>query len=408
MMYHLAAVMAVACCVLNVPAEAHNWMNNPVTRVPTLTKAVPCPSKPDENFVSVVAKPGEPFPLEYTTGHGVANTEKGRVYMTIVRGGPNHMKDLRALSIADIDNYLADKAGQNLITHDKRLRKVHSRWWIEGRRSTLTPADAFKIQEESIESEIKKGDSDYIQHDESWQCHAMQPVCKDGKPYQKKLFRYKNSGTNKDIFVTVEDPKYPQIVGAGKFTIEFHKPSDHDIVHLMIPESAGEGDYVVQYHFRGYRDCIDVKVTKEEVTLKKESRIVKMNHCRYENFMTFGQVNEKVSGHLANDKCKLVLPGAAGEDAVKECTRICESERCDGVNVIPLRKPKGVRFAYNPALPQQCNLQNLLQQAGGKADSAKVCFPLKSRIPKPPLFLTYTIIDNDPADVTFHSTCYQS
>ena len=110
-----------------------------------------------------------------------------------------------------------------------------------------------------------------------------------------------------------------------------------------------------------------------------------------ENFLKFGQIDEKVSGsraRLSADKCKLVLPGAAGENAVKECTRICEAERCDGVNVVPLRKPKGVRFAYNPTLPQQCNLQALLRQAGSKADSAKVCFPLKSVVPKAPLFLT--------------------
>ena len=80
------------------------------------------------------------------------------------------------------------------------------------------------------------------------------------------LFAYPEAAHADDRRVAYANAKYPHLEAVHMFkTI---KPTDEkagypkqfDTSRISIPARAGAGMYIVQYFWRGYRDCIDVDV----------------------------------------------------------------------------------------------------------------------------------------------------
>ena len=69
----------------------------------------------------------------------------------------------------------------------------------------------------------------------------------------------------------------------------------------------------------------------------------KIDHCEFPEKRRYakGLPNGK------SDICKLIIPGKNGysKAEVADCVKACEKDdECDGVNVVPLQKPNGIRF----------------------------------------------------------------
>ena len=116
------------------------------------------------------------------------------------------------------------------------------------------------------------------------------------------LFAYPEAAHADDRRVAYANAKYPHLEAVHMFkTI---KPTDEkagypkqfDTSRISIPARAGAGMYIVQYFWRGYRDCIDVDLLPAalvlpdtsdakygfELTGKDNSSWSRTDHCQYE------------------------------------------------------------------------------------------------------------------------------
>jgi hypothetical protein len=77
-------------------------------------------------------------------------------------------------------------------------------------------------------------------------------------------------------------------VQVHRFSITFHRPYGVDVARMAIDEP---GDYVVQWWWRGYYDCQDIRVIPQQpkdtpfpygkVLKDVESKLTRIDHCQF-------------------------------------------------------------------------------------------------------------------------------
>ena len=367
------------------------------------------PAKPSPQFVSVAVKKGQSFPIEWSSGHPGRN-----IYFTIVKAADEGR--LKDFTEDMLDDYIKQAgSGKNLIKgNSHKHRKVQVRWKpdasdndaVKQRAKKKRDTDPFSItpnERNYFDGEIKSSDSDFISRSndpEKWRCDYLNS-CK--KPYQTKQYRYKKN--NVDALVFNNDGKYPNIVGVGRYLLEpLGRGMDHDLANVVFPNSAATGDYIIQFRYQGYRDCLDVKVFPKSETvpqLTSKTQAIKIDHCEFPK----GRISNQKTSQLG--KCELIKPGQNGKTALKRLVEDCENEKaCDGVNVIPMVVSPAVKFKAPPNLPSNCNFQALKNSAGSSATASFIAYRVKAKRAQPPLYLNHRIAPQDAEDQTFFSTCY--
>ena len=116
------------------------------------------------------------------------------------------------------------------------------------------------------------------------------------------LFAYPEADHAEDKRVAYANAKYPHLEAVHMF--KAIKPTDEkagfpkqfDTSRISIPARGGAGMYIVQYFWRGYRDCIDIDLLPEELVLPDTSDAKygyeltgtdnsswsRTDHCQYE------------------------------------------------------------------------------------------------------------------------------
>ena len=217
----------------------HNWMNNPVTRTATISKASPCPPKPMEHFVSISVRQGELFPVEWSSGHEGPPVPGRFVYFVIIK--KDDETKLSKLSERNLMQYLQSGGGKDIIKENLKFTKIHSRWKknFDGRQ------DEAKL----YNGEIKQGDKDYFTRPQTWRKNINAAGNPDERgPDDEVLYRYRT--TDNDKFVI--GGNHPFILGVAQFHLQSEQPMNHDIAHLQLDESFAPGDYIIQFYYKGY------------------------------------------------------------------------------------------------------------------------------------------------------------
>ena len=89
------------------------------------------------------------------------------------------------------------------------------------------------------------------------------------------LFAYPDADHAEDKRVAYANAKYPHLEAVHMF--KAIKPTDEkagfpkqfDTSRISIPARGGAGMYIVQYFWRGYRDCIDVEVLPDSTPVAR-------------------------------------------------------------------------------------------------------------------------------------------
>ena len=252
-----------------------------------------------------------------------------------------------------------------------------------------------------------------------------------GKEFNREfLWEYKDADIMNDRYVAYSNPKYPWILAAAKYA-HVQKPADVDVAMMAIPadNNFGAGNYVAQWLWNGYYDCVDISYTDSptptptpfgvKITANGGKAFTKIDHCFFPDpKFVWGQAMEVVkSVDACHAKC---LTSTSGGNS------------CDGVAVVPFNTPmssnlKGT-FLQNPLIknildktftvsatnipiPAQTAAQlltaknNINTKAAGNADLL-VCILLTARAPSQDNTVGKYEIVTDPEHPYFYSTCH--
>ena len=104
--------------------SAHNWINNPPSRIKGLSKVAPCPPRPGQSVNFAVYKDTE-FHLEWATGY-----PGSYVYIAFVARENENKLGLNTMDA--MDKYVAEapESAKTWLT-GKKYDKTHVRWsWV--------------------------------------------------------------------------------------------------------------------------------------------------------------------------------------------------------------------------------------------------------------------------------------
>lgn len=383
----LTIVAGFVMAVLPQFVDAHNWMNNPPSRTPGLTKETPCPQR-NGNAVHIAVKPGDDFWLEYATGH------RRHTYVTVVKAQDEDL--LRRVSADLLDRYLS---GDSEYLSGGKYRKHHVRAHsctsqncrgVSNERASTGPGT--KHTREIDPSEIG------FSRPSSWRCARVPPARSGCTGVQYSYYEYEDGQMGEDRTRAYTNAEMPWIVASGKYKMVQNRPKDHDLVAFRMPPGAEPGAYVVQYYWNGYRDCMDLSLVETEPVYVTALTWLKFDHCQ---FMTYDG-SPKTS-------CQ-ILPASGDATA---CQQMCpDDSECVGLNVVPFQNPSDVVFREHTNIPfdapgcSRSELQQMVEDTPGvTVETAKVCYGFK---PNPtPEVGTSHLVTEDPYDALFYSTCFR-
>jgi len=171
----------------------------------------------------------------------------------------------------------------------------------------------------------------------------------------------------------------------------------------VIDGKEGPGHYLIHMVWRGYRDVIDVDLLSgpsPDIYGSPEAggngMWNKVDHCQYKTY-----------AHK-NNQCFFLDPtNRSVSQCLKACQKNARKGKCTGVNVVPLYNPSSVAID-NVNIPW--GSKNCDQTMAAQYDEGTlVCYGLKDKPSKtgnPDVGYPWTVVDSDPEDPIFYSTCY--
>ena len=421
-------------------AHAHNWLDNPSGRAGGgLSKTAPC-KKGTPKLHHLMVGPGQTFHIQWSAGHG------GNTYFALVaRGDEEHLSEL---SDKLMEEYLAEapagakssEAGGFMSGADKA--KVHMRFARSGTSSqelSINPVGAVSTDLTKFKTSIfgnrnaypyvkrmVKGDPGFIAIPEGWRCNRNPNLggmsrppqggsCSSGKDPRMEQFSYHpRYSTNTDLSAGYASAKYPWLVAVYRYRIIKHTPMDSDGGWFMFPPHAAPGEYVINYRWRGYYDCLDtVLLTKPAVDVygrrSSEKRWQRNDHSHFPwhgawpgtlvgGFYTVGTGEAKArnpSYHkgmwcevVPNDKNNIA-------SSLKKCA---DWSQCEAVNCVPISAPPSVIYnatslvnaPYNWGFPKKCSAKYVAGQANKYRGKAPLlCYGFRKPTSRPDVGFSY-------------------
>lgn len=356
--------------------SAHNWLTSPARGNQGANyngwTSPPCPQKGERVHVQVQA--GQRFPIEWASGHGYgsytffvvldAKDESNMIQHTMenlddyLKKAPStdYMKDTWAMH--------ANPPGHTQVGMSLVSTPITSSWWPGGR-----PA-AFRTYQGTVEVYNK----------------TITSVSAD------KRARYTN-------------PAMPWIISVHKFALHEDQPEQMDLAFLEIPTGYPSGQYVVQYLWNGYYDCVDVNVLDVKSTdifgtASADLSLDRIDHCVY---------NSTLANYVVQSGCVEIKPGDSPQPCIEACAKNNEYEysACHGVQITPVTLPSTAKFPGT----HQAGTSHLPASASDKCDwksfapTSSVCYPVRIG-PAPIVGPPYKVVA-DPEDSVFYSTCYR-
>ena len=364
--------------------SAHNWLTSPARGNIGIAggnfngwTSPPCPQKGERVHVQVAA--GQRFPIEWASGHGYGS------YTFFVVLDAKDESNMITHTLELLDKYLAE-APTPALNYMTDTWAMHSAF-----PGSPGPADSL-VKSPTVTDTFFAG----------------------GRPAN---FRQEGTGITQVYNKTIEavkadkrakytNPSMPWIISVHKFALHEDLPEQMDLALMEIPAGYPSGQYVVQYLWNGYYDCVDVNVLEEQSTdifgsASTESKMDRVDHCVF-NMTLPGYQLESVS-------CMEIKAG----ESIQGCLEMCATANwtnffnCKALQVSPLKLPETARFKgmFQGGTSHLPSFQTDKCPISTFAETSSVCYAVKvanAPIVGPP----YKVV-SDPEDPVFYSTCYR-
>ena len=244
-----ALVLATLCLsyfVYDIPsASAHNWINNPKSRIVGLSKTAPCPPRPGKS-INFAVREGASFPLEWATGHPGTYT-----YFAIVARENEDKLSLHTEAL--FNDYLASAPAGHSFLKGSFYDKTHMRW-----TGTAMPKPGGSDGGIKYAKRLAEGDVGYFKRPADWRVSRK---CKgnscDGKVFAQ--YSYLPEYTKTDQRAAYQSHEVSMVA----CSTESRAPKPRTTTWLgAMPSFAKPGEHVIQYLWRGYYDCFGVALVK--------------------------------------------------------------------------------------------------------------------------------------------------
>lgn len=359
--------------------QAHNWIHSNSRAIKAST-IQPAPAKQTHRVPHLRVGRGQEFAFEWATGH------VGSEYFFVVLAA-KHEDKLKKHNPTSLKEYL-DNAPATATTYSgDHWNKIHVQCSSQGGGCDTSP----------YQTELTAGDAQFFERPESW-----------GNP-EKRLFKYKASDVKQDKRVAYKSDKYYWIESVHHFMVSVNKAGEWDLARFVIDGREPDTEYIIHMVWRGYRDVIDIDLLHQDsVDIYGQAdpdfpAWKKVDHCQYRNYK---KINKK-SGKAKTTQCMFIKNTHRD---VQQCLRLCETKNnCEAVNIVPLKNPKEVYHQDDVNIPW--NDQNCDEWHKDRyADDTLVCYGFIPKLPKggnKDVGSFWTVVDNDPEDPVFYSSCYR-
>ena len=205
---------------------------------------------------------------------------------------------------------------------------------------------------------------------------------------------------------------------------------DSDGGRFVFPAHAPPGEYVINYRWRGYYDCLDtVLLTKPAADIYGRSTSKKLwqrnDHSHFpwrgvwpgkkDGAYTRGSENFTALNPTFHQgmKCE-VVPNDKNDIAA--FLKICADwNQCEAVNCVPVAAPSSVIFnktsqvnaPFNWGYPKRCTSKFVAGEAAKmRGKEPLVCYGFKKPTQRPDVGFSY-VTSHDPEDAAFFSTAFE-
>lgn len=358
-------------------ASAHNWLTSPARGNQNANyngwTSPPCPQKGERVHVQVA--PGQRFPIEWASGHGYGS------YTFFVVLKAQDEPNMISHTLDSLDAYLK-AAPTPALDYMKDTWALHS-------SPPGHPAPGTSVVQTPVTS--------------TWYPGGRPPSFRI-YPGTVDVYNKTVSAVSGDKRAKYTNPDMPWIISVHKFALHEDRPEEMDVAFMEIPTGYPSGQYVVQYLWNGYYDCVDVNVlggqsTDVFGTNSSDTSLDRIDHCVF---------NHTLQNYGLKSGCTELKVGDSPQGCVDSCASIngYDYQRCDGVQITPVQLPSTAVFpgtfqsgtSHLPSTNDGCDVSKF-------APTSSVCYQIRiGDTPKvgPP----YKVVA-DPEDPVFYSTCYR-
>ena len=428
-----------------VGASAHNWIFNPRSRAGGRASTNrPGPPRPTDRDPHITVGPGQEFLIEWSTGH-----PNSQFYFTVLHSSDEaHINDHTPELL---DDYIANAPANASETFNSSTGApahepggIWRKWHLSCSHAYGTGDDGCDGCKNCGQGHLSYNDgSDYdrvLTADDA--LYVERPAAfaddNDDGDHGMTPFAFPEAAHAEDTRVAYRSAKYPWIESVSRFAVWSKWAQESDTARFTVPARKGSGEYLVHMYWRGYYDVIDVDVLEEAAAdvygrVSNKTRFTKQEHCQFEA----GTYDVATHKYWKAGTCFLLNAALHGAADASACMARCEAvgwSKCAALNVVPLRHPPAVPAYLRALAPVNipfdarhstdvlttCDpsiMESYVDAAAYARNDTLVCYPIEPNGDMPPSLAASasaddfgyegTVIDSDPEDPIFYSTCYR-
>jgi len=373
--------MLSLCIILFSFVNAHNWIHSRARSGGTASTLTPAPPKPTVRRPHLRVGQNQDFGVEFASGHS-----KSYYYFVVTHA--RHEDKLKEHTPDNLKQYVKEAPSSSQLKGQK-WQKRHTSCGF----SNMCSNKKGRNDGTAYLKQLQESDDLYFDRPDVWGNSGI------------AQFQYKSNDIKDDKRVSYTNKKWPWIETVHMFRVMQARPREWDIANFKIEGKEGPGEYIIHMVWNGYRDIIDVDVLPQDsVDIygspdEADSSWTRMDHCQYK------------PAHYSGKNSKCIVVDNNSRD-VSKCLDMCQKinrkgkPKCTAVNVVPLKNPQGVNKGFDTV-----NIPDSRKCTGLKAasDDAVVCYGIKPKQntkKNPQVDTLWTIINDDPEDPIFYSSCY--
>jgi hypothetical protein len=357
--------------------RAHNWMSSPSRSNFEATQQSGCLPKTSDDPHLVLGL-DQKFPLAFTMGHGANPRERSR---------SSWIAFVRAADEEKLTTMRYKEDGEQYLNNipDNALRYEGPEWvnfYFEGTQFRRNGGllGEFENTGTGSNTKVQAGEPGYFDWADNMAGKDFYEQCEDPGDYCKQddgsdciQWRYGDGHYDSNVRVQYVNPQYPHIISYHRFTLppNGEHPRAREIAWFQLL-GLPEGDYIAHYQFRGFQDCVDIRVQTNPVArpwVDKGEGIpppptpVPTPHPVYPNDPPFTTEIDATLIYIRKQNCEFIdvlnpiTPcRKMHENSAQVCLRECnDNPECTAVQAVRVTPPDWTV----PSFPSQKRIPNL-------------------------------------------------
>jgi len=374
----MKSIMLFFCIILISLVHSHNWIHGR-SRAYRASTLQPAPPKPSTRQPHIRVGQNQKFGFEWASGHA------GSTYYFVVTHA-RHEDKLKEHTLTNLEAYVNEAPKSAEIT-GAEWQKRHTSCGYSNQCNNKNGKNDGK----DYLKQLLPGDDLYFDRPEIWGNAGI------------SQWQYKASDLKGDTRVSYTNSKWPWIEAVHSFKVRHPRPHEWDLSQFSIEGKEGPGEYLIHMVWRGYRDVIDVDILPQDsidlygTPSDSDANWAKIDHCQYK------------PKNYNGDKSRCFIIDNTAHD-ISKCLDSCSrtnkkgKPKCNAVNVVPFKNSDDVAFD-TVNIPKSAKCDRLT----AKNEDTMICYgvkPIQNSKVNDDVDTLWTIIDDDPEDPIFYSTCY--